>query len=463
MAVPEGLLQPGEAGWWLGRLEDRLNEESQLMRENDRFYSGRQPPPFLTPAHQSKLHSEFSRMLEESQANFCRMTVDVVEERMQVDGFRLSAQSDSSTDERSWNIWQANQMDAHSQTAMLEALIKGRCYLSVWSGDDYPTIAVEDPEQTIVAHRTNGMGRRVRAAALKTWRDDFTDDVHATVYMPDGIYKFSREQRSSNWDVRQPEGESWPVPNPSGVVPIVPLVNRPRLQGDGESDLTDVKPVQNQINGLLFLLALAGYFGAHRQRWAAGIKLQKDDEGNPTNPFDIAIDRLLATDSVDAKFGEFEQTDLRPYIEAIEQKIQHLAMHHGLPRHYLIQQGQSPSGDAIRSAESRLIRRCEKKQRPFGEGFEETMRVAWMFDDQGPMPVDSEVTWANPATPTIAEQTDAVIKQFQAGLITWETACEELGYSQTKINRMKRQRVDDAVNRLLAGAETADDEAPTAA
>jgi len=95
--------------------------------------------------------------------------VDAVEERLEVEGIRLSARSDAQSDAASWEIWQANQMDSESGAAILDALVKGISYLSVWEGeraDDYPIISVEDPCQTIVAY-TPGTNYRQRDAALK--------------------------------------------------------------------------------------------------------------------------------------------------------------------------------------------------------------------------------------------------------------------------------------------------------
>jgi hypothetical protein len=436
---------PGSPLWWVGKLETELNARQAKLNKMARYYEGDHPLPFVTKAHNSKLRDEFRELLDDSRSNFMRLVVDAVEERLNVEGFRLSAAADATSDQKSWEIWQANQMDAESQTAILEALIQGVSYLSVWEGDPHPTIAVEDARQTIVAY-TPGSNFRKRDAALKVWKDDLLGMRRANLYLPGGIYKFKASNLpASRWQ----ELEAEFVDNRLGIVPIVPLRNRPRLLCEGESELADVFRVQNQINGFLFLLALAGYFGAHKQRWAVGLKIHEDDNGNPIEPFDVAIDRLWMTENPNAEFGEFQQTALDGYIKAIEQKVLHIAVTTRTPRHYLIQEGQSPSGDAIKSAESGLVKKAERKHRPFGEGFEETIRLARLFAGESDAPVDSEMVWADPSTPTEAETTDAVIKQFQAGLIPWEAALEKLGYSQTQIQRFAGMRAADALMRQL--------------
>lgn len=457
-------LTPQSPEWWLARLERELISRAPDMTLMNRFYVGDHPLPFLTKAHESKLRDEFRQLLEESRSNFMRLVVDAVEERLRVEGIRLSASTDQKTDQDSWRIWQANQMDAESQTAFVEALVKGVAYLSVWPSQTMgqpPVITVEDPLETIVGYEPGSNYRR-RAAALKLWTDDWTGDDRANVYLADGIYKFRRRSSDTSTGGMGAAGRSFEepksparsasatavsqwvrledefVPNPQrGVIPIVPLRNRPRLLLEGESELADVHRVQSQINGFLFLLAIAGYFGAHRQRWMVGGEITEKDGDKPAaEPFNVAIDRLWQTDDPNAKFGEFSQTDLGGYIKAIEQKILHIAVTTRTPRHYLIEQGQSPSGDAIKSAESGLTKKVERKQRPFGEGLEEALRLARLYDGKGDTPPDSEIYWADPTIRTEAEITDAAIKKYQAKLITWQQACEDIGYTATQIERM---------------------------
>jgi hypothetical protein len=339
---------------------------------------------------------------------------------------------------------------------MAESLVKGVSYLSVWSGSPDPVIAVEDPLQTIVAYEPGSNFRR-RAAALKIWRDDWTGNDRANVFLPDGIHKF--EAPTVN-DAKLGAASQWPgeteapnaakqdgdrrrwtelpdefLRNPVGVVPIVPLRNRPRLLVEGESEIADVTNLQNQINGFLFLLALAGYFGAHRQRWATGIKFMLDDTGREQT-IETAIDQLWTNANPDGRFGDFEQTSLDGYIKAIEQKIVHIAVTTRTPKHYLVPEGQEPSGDAIKGAEAGLVKKIKRKMRAFGEGFEEALRLARLFAGAGSTPPDSEIVWADPQIRTEAEITDATIKKHAEGLIDRRQALEDLGYSQTQIERI---------------------------
>jgi len=452
-------LETGAPEWWLWKLYGQLEARRGDMEKFDAYYRGDHPLPFITKAHEPKLFTEFRRMLEESRSNFCRLVVDAVEERMQIEGIRLSTKS-SRTDRKAWDIWQANQMDSDSNVAMIESLTMGVSYLSVWAGEKYPVIAVEDPRQTIVAY-VPGTNYRERAAALKVWTDDWTGRIRANVYLPKGIYKFEQQSGGgggpvvgppTRWpgeasapppargsggvpEARWVELESEFAPNGVGVVPIVPLRNRPRLLCEGESELSDVTSVQNEINGLLFLRQLAAYFSSHRQRWASGIQMIKED-GTPNVTINTAVDQLWWNANPDGKFGDFEQTDLSGYIQSIEQMVGHIAITTRTPRHYLLPEGQEPSGDSVKAAESGLVKKIQRKMRPFGEGFEEALRLARLFSGAGSTPPNSEIVWADPQIRTEAEITDAAIKKLQAGLIDRRQALEDVGYTQTQIERI---------------------------
>lgn len=441
-------LTPGSPEWWLNKLENELDARREGMQTHADYVAGDHPLPFLPPKHAARLRSEFRQLLIQSRSNFMRLVVEAPEERLRIEGFRLSAESDEEQDRETWRIWQANQMDAEHQTAISEALTKKVSYLSVWPGDRFPTIAVEDPLQTIVAHRTNGEGRRVRVAALKRWADEWTGDRRANVYLPDGIYKFEEDGR--NW------GSAGFVPTAEPVVPIVPLYNVMPGEGPiarGTSEISDGVYSQDRINTMLFFRQFAGFTTAHRQKWVSGITFTEDPEtGQLQEPFDSFLDKLAATEKTDAKFGTFDPTELKPYIDSIEQDVLHLAVQTRTPRHYLIQQGQSPSGDALRSAETGLVAKVRRKMRYFGEGFEEALRLARRMANLPDAPPDSEVIWGDPEYRTLAEATDAIIKQYQAGLITWRVALTKLGYSPQEIDRMEADRTRDAFVQALAGS-----------
>ena len=437
------------------------------MKLYENYYRGTHPLPFVTSKDKAKMQKEFQSLLEASRTNFCRLVVDSVEERMRVDGFH-TGDSDQ-MDAAAWEIWQANQMDVQSNVAFIESLVKGVSYISVWDdmdGDGLPDISIEDPIECIVAYEPGSNYRR-RQAALKMWRDDWSGMERADVYLPNAVWSYQRKAladtttgsemtRAANMAVQE---RDWTlvraVSNPFGVVPIIPVRNRPRLLVEGESELADVFRIQDQINGLVFLLALAGYMGAHRQRWATGMPLMVDSKGDAVEPFNPSIARLWLSEDPNTKFGDFEQTELDGYIKAIEQKVLHIAITTRTPKHYLLPQGQEPSGDAIKSAESGLTQKVTRKQRPAGEALEEAMRLARMIQSGDEGPADSEVVWASPEIRTEAEITDATLKKFQANLISHAQALEDMGYTPQQIEKIMTAAKAEAAEKQQQAIEQA--------
>jgi len=461
----------------------------------DRYYRGNHPIPKMP----RELEAEYKRMIVQARSNFMRVVVDAVAERLNVQGFRPRGQE--APDPEAWNWWLDNGMDVDSNLVIVNALSMGRGYLSVEriEGEDQPRVQIEDPRMAMVEMAP--ADRRRRAAGLRLWNDDWLGVVRADVWIAgDACYHFAakadRVVRSTLWpqswepaygiddgDVRYTDLVLREEPastlnewcshwvaldydkDARGEVPLVPLVNRPSSLKvpDGESEIDDVVLTQDRINEMIFNRSLAAFTAAFQQKWATGIDIPVDpDTGQPIAPFKASVDRLWADTSPEAKFGAFPATDLRNYIDAIEEDVQHIAVQTRTPRHYFLQQGQSPSGDAIKSAEAGLVAKAMEKQRIFGRSFAEVDRLRQVLGDRGdPTPV--EVIWANPEFRTLAELTDSVIKQFAAEIIPKRVAREEMGHSPSAIDRMELLDAQEAlVNDLRAELEDAEPEAPPA-
>lgn len=342
--------------WWLQRLDGQLAARQATFDRYNDYYEGRHPLVFASP----KFRNKFGALFSDFSDNWTELVVDAVEERLDVEGFRFG---DPAGDQDAWGMWQANQMDAESQLAHTEALVNGESAVIVWADENGdPLFTVEHPSEVIVERAAGG--RRRRLAALKRWVDE-TGTPFAILYLPDALWKFVGPRQSVTvievqglrpqhlagrvaWQPLELATEPWPLPNPLGVVPVVPLVNRRRMIGPGISEIRNVIPNQNAINKLVMDMLVASEFGAFRQRWVTGIELDVDPVTNqPLEPFDAAADRLWTEESAEARFGEFSQTDLNIIIAAIQNRIQSVASQTRTPPHYFYVSGQFPSGEAL--------------------------------------------------------------------------------------------------------------------
>lgn len=469
--MPVELIIPGRQSWsvptevpdgdrspqgWLRNLERRLDRQAVDVSVFDAYYEGRHPMAFAS----EKFRDAFGGLFREFADNWCALVVDAVEERLNIDGFRFGATSDEpdaveTDDKDAWAIWQQNMLDAESQVAHTEALINGVSYVLVWPDiAGQPQITVEHPSQVIVAHDPGN--RRRRLAALKRWVED-DGTARAVLYLPDEIYKWRTLTRwtsssKARWVEWAPNNEMWPSKNPLGVVPMVPLTNRRRMLAEGCSELRDVIPVQNAVNKLVADMMVASEFGAFRQRWVTGLDIPRDPVTNaPIEPFKAAVNRLWMGNppkdqngakiegASEVRFGEFDQTDLTPFVKAIELLVQHVASQTRTPPHYFYLSGQFPSGESIKSAETGLVSKGRRKMRHFGESWEEVMRLAFLVlgDQRRANALDAETIWKDPESRTEGEHIDAVGKKRQMLHIPLQQAWEDAGYSPKQRERMR--------------------------
>jgi hypothetical protein len=137
----------GSAEWWLARLLARLEARRPDLETFEAYYDGHQPLAFAS----QKFRDAFGARFREFSSNFMSLVVDAPGERLEVQGFRFG---DAEGDEDLWRrVWQANDLDAGSQLAHTEALMKGVAYALVEPQvDGVPVVTIEDALDCIVQH-----------------------------------------------------------------------------------------------------------------------------------------------------------------------------------------------------------------------------------------------------------------------------------------------------------------------
>lgn len=441
------------AEMWLERLTARLASRAPGIREHQNYYEGDHNLAFAS----EKFRQAFGGQLKAFSDNWCGVVVQAPAERLRPKGILFpSLDPDDKTpqvaDKDAWMFWQRNELDAWAAVHHTNTLATAYGYVLVWGSEGGPLITVEDPEQCIVAYEPGSHTRR--AAGLKCWIDEWDEHQIAYVYLPDAIYKFRSEKpikgggkvRFAPW---APDDEPWPLENPLGVVPLVEFRNDPTLKGNlGRSEIRRVMPLQNASNMLFMNMMVAAEFSAFRQKYVLGWTPEVNPEsGEPSDAqIKAAVSRLMTFDNKDVEVGEFSETNLKNYVEAIEMAVHHIAAQSRTPRHYFFQTGQSPSGDAIKSAETGLVAKVKERALHFGERWEEVFRLGFAtMGDKRQGVLDSQLLWEDPEYRTEGERTDAVIKKYQAGLISRRQALDDAGYTPQQIDRIEADVARDAL------------------
>lgn len=441
MTQPEPPLSPL---WWVKRLYDRLLKQAKTFELYDAYYRGE--PPRL-PWLPEQAQDEFARLLSLTKANYMGLVVDSMVERMQIEGFRIGDQPDA--DATTWAIWQANNMDALSDQVLLEAAIGGSSFLLVAPNakrPGQPLIYPEHPTQAVVEYEP-GTGRGVRAAGLKVWADDWTGLTMATLYRPDGLYKFQAKKPAAgvtkpSWERREVRGERWPAPNPLGEVPLIEVANNPRMLGGGVSELADVVAVQDRIHKTLADRLMTQDFGAFPQKWATGYP-ESDAEGNE-NRIDVGRDRMVTSDVAETRFGQWDAAPLDPYSAAKREDVKDIASRTRTPAQYLLGEMSNVNGETLKASESGLVSKVRQRCRTAGEDVEDGVLLVRRAAGLAGPDESVETIWRNPEFRTEGELMDSLVKARQVLEVPLEALWERWGASQEEIARWRRMRVEDA-------------------
>ncbi len=431
--------------WWLRRLHKQLVKRQPELELLGDYYRGDHPLPWLPP----KAQGEFARILAMSRANLMGLVIDAMVERLALEGFRMPGEENA--DAEMWRIWKANNLDEDFDQGLLEAAIGGTAYTLVEpNGTPTPNIYIEHAAQAIIAYRP-GSNRRVKAAGLKLWADDWTGRLCATLDLRDWLYKFETDSpkgevkpESLIWRRRQVVGEDWPARNRLGDVALTELPNNPRLLTGGVSEIADVIDNQDRINKTLADRLMTQDFGAFPALFASGYPDDGDD------PINFGRDRITTTDVVETKWWQMSPAPLDPYSAAKREDVKDIASRTRTPAQYLLGEMSNVNGETLKASESGLVAKCRQRIRPFGGAAVATMmlvrRAAGLPEPDARM----ESLWRNPEFRTEGETTDAAVKQLQAGIRDLRSTREFVGISQTEIAAMedRESRMDPVAERI---------------
>lgn len=379
-----------------------------------------------------------------------RIGVEALEQRLDLEAFRWADGEDSADLEE---IAEANDLFDEASLAHLDALTYGREYLVVGSGDCgspdcSPLISVESPlDMTVLWDaRTRSTVAALRECQPEDGPGLYGGDRLLVLYLPDQTIH-AVPTTSGGWEVVDRDVHRM------GVVPVVRMANRQRTADRvGKSEITpEVMSITDAACRRLMGMEVASEFFGAPQRYILGASESafQDAEGNARSAWETYIGRVLALERDEdgnvPTVGQFAAHDPSSQTRIIDLYARIMATQLGLPPHMLGYTSDNPaSADAIRSAEAMLVKKAERRTRRFGAAWRQAMRLAlWVRDGEPPDKARRiECVWRNPATPTIAAQTDAAVKLVQAGMVPADSdvALEMAGLTEDQRRRVAAER-----------------------
>lgn len=395
-------------------------------------YAGNNRAVFLSADARKALSGKIDRL----GVNFPRLVIGSMADRLRVDGFG------GSDGARAWQDWTRVGLVALSELVHTDRLLYGSAFVTVWADDAGNPYVTGDNPRTMIVDSDPGTGEPL--AALRRWTT--REETHAVLFTPEAVTRYRAPGGYA------PPGGGWKVtsqmPNPFGVLPVVPFVRAGHL-GDtaGLSAVADVLDLTDAYAKVLSDAMVTSEHFARPRRWATGLEIEEDDDGNPIDPFSDR--RFLQNEDPAGKFGQFQSADLDGYTDLLATLTQNVGALTGLPPHYLGLHGdQPPSAESVRAAEAQLTSRAFSEQRHMSGPWE---RVGGLLLAVGegldPRSYDLRTSWQSPEVRTPAQAADAAGKLAGIGVPLAFLMSEVLDYDPEKVQQaVSAARVDRVLN-----------------
>lgn len=477
-----------QALFWVNKLYTQLSSRRAGIEKAFEYLDGKQPLEYA-----SKEWSAFHKdRYKDFSDNWCDIVAQAPIDRLRLDGIRIGDEPDAFSVEEKllWDDWKRNEMEAQSAQGFLASVVAKRSAVLVWADEDTqePTSTWEHPAQVIVAYAP-GTNNRVRLAALKAWVDDDTE--LATLYLPDGVYKFKRSSATTvtngrtpsgihvvgaalanglGWEPREVDGEEWPLANPFGEVPVVEFLNRPRLGADPISDIEGTMAMQDAINLMWGYLFNAADHASMPARVVIGAEPPKvpilDEAGQvigsrPAKMGDLAKGRMLFLPGAQG-ISQWDAAKLDVFTGVITQAIGHVAAQTRTPGHYMLtnEKFANLNGDALVAAEVPLAKKVEAEQTAFTPPARDVFRLyakARNNDGLAQQVRLAAMQWKGAETHTLSQTRDAAVKDKAVGLPLAYILEKTYGLSQPEIQRVLDMReselLDPLTRQVMAGLD----------
>ncbi|WP_246888003.1 phage portal protein [Streptomyces sp. GESEQ-13] len=418
----------------LGALRSDLLEQRFKLEMLDAYFNGEQVVRDLgisIPPQLKGLHTVIG---------WPRIGVESLERRLDLEAFRWADGSDSSELDE---IAESNDMFDEASLAHLDALTYGREYVSVGSGEDGdpPLITFESPLDMTLFWDAR---LRLATAAMRESVEDGTRI--ATLYLPDQTVYAA--EVDGGWEVFDRDIHRL------GIVPVLRMANRQRTADRiGRSEITpEVMSITDAACRRLMGIEVAAEFFGAPQRYILGASESafQDAEGNAKSAWDTYIGRVLALERDEngdiPQVGAFTAHDPSGQTKIIDLYARIMASQLSVAPHVLGYSADNPaSADAIRYADNAQVKKAERCIRRFSATHRDAMRLALWFRNGEPPDKTRriETVWRNPATPTIAAQTDAAVKLVQAGILPadGDVVLEMAGLTEDQRRRVQAERL----------------------
>ena len=363
--------------------------------------------------------------------NFVRLAVRTLTERLTLRGF--TAPGSNETDRELVEIAGLVDLPAVAETIHTDRALYGAAYCTVWTTRDgrRPVLMTDTGENVSVIQdpATNEV-----LSAARVWRNG--DVVHAVLFDPDTVTRYKADlvqgaELTSSIAWKQ-DGET--QDNPFQAVPVVPF-KRVQSSADthGVSSVADILDLSDALAKALGDAMVTSEYYARPRRWATGLEIMEDEDGNPIDPFGKS--RLLQSEDPDTKFGQLPASTPEGQTQLVATLTQQIGALTGLPPHYLGLHGDQPaSAEGVRAAETQLVSSARSEMKYLSGPWSWVASLLLAIKHEGhPADYPRITSWDNPEIKTPAQAADAAGKLRDIGVPLETLLSDPLGYDPAEI------------------------------
>lgn len=377
---------------------------------------------------------EYRQLVDQSRFNILPLLISSVANNLFIDGYRAGNADNKNS--KVWDtVWQPNRMDARQGGLWRSAIEYGYGYTLVLpgtlNGKKTAVITPYSPLRVTALYRDPindewpEYALTVSPPYVQYDAGDMARVVDIAVYDDTNVYRVTIPAGAA---AVQTYGQPPPFVgsfsfDPTKVVTeahgleVTPIVrfcaDRNDLDDGAEGVIEPMLPAQRQLNQTTFSLSMAETYAAFKQKWVTGMAVPEDENGNPIEPFNAAVNKLFLAEDPDTKFGEFAATDLDPYLNARDKTLAYISSVRQIPPHILTTgQVANVSAEALAALEASHRQDIAERQTSLGEDAEQMLRLAGKAagDDDAWEDTASSVRWRDTTPRSLAQVADALGK-----------------------------------------------------
>lgn len=427
------------------KLYDRITGHRTKHREREEYYEGSNRLKDLGISLPPSL-----RNLEISM-DWPQKAVESVSSRLVLEGFSSTGDTEEMGIDR---IFSDNQIEVEANAIHTSALLHGCAFLAAFNGNPVlgePKVIVRSFPATHASGTLLPNARRLANALLIL---DENESGPTRLFFTTSTETFNLQYSAVTrvWIVEQEE-------NLLGRVPVeVMSFNASLKQPFGKSRLTG--PMMDIVDSAMRTLArmeVSSEFFSTPARYILGAdeEMFVDEAGNPTDAWKIRMSNVSVLPyneehDVMPQVGQFDASSPSPHTDVLRTHAQMFSAASSLPPTALGVVTDNPtSAESVRAQLEELLVLCRNASITFGSAWERVMKTAvalkngLSYED---LPDDVhalKARFADPSTPTLSSQADAVMKLVSAGIVPADSdvVLEKLGFSESDILRIKTERI----------------------